>query len=104
MKKIIYTSTNIRYMLYFLPIPFEIIDIILEFYNIYKVEHKTRFKDTLNLIDSYPTFNRQFKQRVRRGSEIYYQFDYEGHNFYVIKKSSYLETVQSIFNISETNF
>lgn len=87
-------------MLDFLPIPLEIIDIILEYYNIYKAEHMKRFKDSLNSIESYPKFNRQFKQRVRRGSEIYYQFDYEDHNYYVIKKSSYLKTIRSIFAIS----
>ena len=87
-------------MLDLLPIPLEIIDIILEYYNIYKVEHMILFKETLNLIDSYPTFNRQVKQRVRRGTEIYCQFDYQDHNYYVIKKSSYIKTLQSVFSIS----
>ena len=87
-------------MLDFLPIPLEIIDIILEYCNIYKAEHMKRFRDSLNLIESFPKFNRQFKQRVRRGSEIYYQFDYEDHNYYVIKKMSYLKTIRSIFTIS----
>ena len=87
-------------MLDFLPIPLEIIDIILEYYNIYKSEHMKRFRDSLNLLESFPKFNRQFKQRVRRGSEIYYQFDYEDHNYYVIKKMSYLKTIRSIFTIS----
>jgi hypothetical protein len=90
-------------MLDFLPIPLEIIDIILEYYNIYKVEHMILFKETLNLIDSYPTFNRQVKQRVRRGTEMYYQFDYEDRNYYVIQKSSYLKTLQSVFSISFRN-
>lgn len=87
-------------MLDFLPIPLEIIDIILEYCNIYKAEHMKLFRDSLNLIESFPKFNRQFKQRVRRGSEIYYQFDYEDHNYYVIKKMSYLKTIRSIFTIS----
>lgn len=83
-------------MLEFLPIPLEIIDIILEYYNIYKVEHMKRFKDALNSIESYPRF---IEQKVRK-NEVYYQFDYEDHNYYVISKSSYLKTIRFVVRIS----
>ena len=88
-------------MLEFLPIPLEVIDIILEYYNIYKIEHKERFSDTINVINSYPTFNLRIKQRTRRGHEIYYQFEYKNSSYYVTEKSKYLETFHSVIELSK---
>ncbi len=88
-------------MLEFLPIPLEVIDIILEYYNIYKIEHKERFVDTINVINSFPRFNLKIKQRVRRGHETYYQFEYQNYSYYVNEKKNYLETFYSVIEISK---
>lgn len=92
-------------MLECLPIPLEVIDIILEYYNIYKMEHKERFSKTINLINSYPTFIIRINQRTRRGREVYYKFECQNFSYYVIgRQKTYLETFYSVIKLSKIDF
>lgn len=83
-------------MLEFLPIPLEVIDIILEYYNIYKMEHKERFSKTIDKINSFPTFI----ILINQSREVYYKFEYQNFSYYVIGRT-YLETFYSVIKLSK---
>ena len=87
-------------MFIFKNLPSEVNWIILDYYNYFQIEHKRKFILVLNFINQFPKFIEVISTKVCNRLTIYYHFEKNEKNLYLIKKEThYLSFLKKNFSI-----